>query len=68
MLGAVDGWLSGLGSHSSAQAVITQALRKAWLVSSPPMWVGDVVAGEVAYWVPWIADCLVRLATRAPKL
>ena len=29
VLGAVDRWLSGLGSHSSAQAVITQTLRDA---------------------------------------
>ena len=75
VLSAVDRWLPGQASHSSAQAVITQTLRKGAGARvrrrcSPPMWVGDVVAGEVAYWVLWIADCLVRLATRltrAPK-
>ena len=32
------------------------------------MWVGGVVVGRVVWWVPWIADCLVQLATRASKL
>ena len=67
MLGAVDRWFSGPAGHSSAQAVIAQTPFPSGRCSSPPMWVGDVVAGEVAYWVLWIADCLVRLATRAPK-
>ena len=45
---AVDRWLSGLASHSKAQAAIAQTLRNA--VPSgrcrlPPMWVGDVVVG-----------------------
>ena len=25
------------------------------------------MVGRVVCWVPWIADCLVQLATRAPK-
>ena len=36
--------------------------------SSASMWVGEVVVARVAWWVPWIADCLVQLDTRAPKL
>ena len=36
--------------------------------NSCAMKVGGVVAGRVAWSVLWIADCLVQLATRAPKL
>ena len=70
VLDAVDRWLSGLGSHSSTQAVIARTLRDAvpsGHCRSTPMWVGDVVVARVVCWVPWIADCLVQLATRAPK-
>ena len=76
MLGGVDRWLSGLASHSSAQAVITQTLRDAGddlpavpvgRSRLPPMWVRDVVVARVACWVPWIAGCLVRLAAQVPN-
>ena len=71
VVGAMDGWLSGPASRSSAQAVIAQTLCETRFPSGrcrlPPMWVGDVVVGRVVCWVLWIADCLVQLATRAPK-
>ena len=70
VLGAVDRWLSGPASHSSAQAVIAQTLRDAVPergCRSPAMWVGGVVVARVVWWVPWIADCLVQLATSVLK-
>ena len=30
-------------------------------------WVGGVAAARAVWWVVWIADCLVQLATRAPS-
>ena len=63
VVGAVDRWLSGPASRSSAKAVITQMLLRDAVPSghcrSPPTWVGDVVDGRVSYWVPWIADYLL---------
>ena len=52
VLGAVDCWLSGPASHSSAQAVIAQTLRfPSRRCSRLPMEVGGVVVGRVACWV-----------------
>ena len=70
-MSAVDRWLSGPASHLSAQAEITQMLwdavpERALQIAAEM--VGGVVVARVAWWVPWIADCLVQLATRAPKL
>ena len=70
VLGAVDRWLSGLASNSSAQAVIAQMPRDpggetrfpSGRRRSTPMWVGDVVVARVGCWVVWVADCLVQLA------
>ena len=62
--------LSGPASHSSAQAVIAQTLRAAVPERALQMAADGgrgVVAGRVAWWVPWIAVCLVQLPTRAPK-
>ena len=71
VLGGVERSLSDPASHLSAQAAIAQMLCDARFPSghcrSPPTWVGGVVVARVACWVPWIADCLVQLATRAPK-
>ena len=69
----VHGWegVSGLGIHLSAQAVTVQTLRRRRFPERalrwPAMWVGGVVVARVVCWVVWIADCLVQLATRAPK-
>ena len=70
VVGAVDRWLSGPAGHSSAQAVIAQTPRDAFpsgRCRSLSMWVGGVVVARVVGWVPWIASCLVGLATRALK-
>ena len=59
VLGAVDRWLFGLASRSSAQAVIAQTLCEARFPSgrcrSSPMLVGDVVVGPVVCCMPSLA-------------
>ena len=73
MYRVVDGRASGvLGATTRAPKLISRSVLRSDRVQwgfqrSMPTWVEGVVVTRVAYWVPWIADCLVRLATRAPK-
>ena len=50
-----------------ADAARSSARVGALRIAADVTWVGDVVVGRVVWWVVWIADCLVQLATRAPK-
>ena len=70
VVGAVDRCLSAPASHSNAQAVIALSCESRFPSGHcrlPPRWVGGVVVARVAWWVVWIAGCLVHASARAPK-